>query len=197
MYKTGDLARYNSDGSITYLGRKDSQVKLNGQRIELGEIEAHVKIHLTAEAQSAVELVKINSSKAIAAFICLESDGSVPTVNEDPFLLPMTDAFRAIATSLEISIAAALPVIMVPTVYIPVTRMPMTSSGKLDRRRLRNICDTFGEQQTALYRLARKSSRKPSTQMEKILAQIWESILAIETGSVGAEDNFFRLGGKS
>jgi amino acid adenylation domain-containing protein/non-ribosomal peptide synthase protein (TIGR01720 family) len=75
MYKTGDLARYNSDGTITYLGRKDTQVKLNGQRIELGEIEHHVKSNLPLEAQSVVEMVTTRTingvTKALAVFFFL------------------------------------------------------------------------------------------------------------------------------
>jgi hypothetical protein len=146
------------------------------------------------EAQSAVELVKIGNAKSLAAFISFQPDGSFSTVNEDQFLLPATDTMIATASALEAAIAATLPTYMVPTSYIPVARMPMTSSGKLDRRRLHDICSNFSEYQASLYRLARKSGREPVTQMEKILARLWETILAIGINSVGADDNFFRLG---
>ncbi|TAQ85918.1 hypothetical protein B7494_g5755 [Chlorociboria aeruginascens] len=201
MYKTGDLVRYNSDGSLTFLGRKDSQVKLNGQRLELGEIEHHLKSNLPSEAQSAVELITITNgdkvTKALAAFLCLQLDGSVPVAGQDDFLLPMSESSRHTATALETAISAAIPAYMVPTLYIPVISMPMTSSGKLDRRRLREICRSFSESQASIYRLARKSGRAPSTEMEKSLQKLWESILTLPSNSVGAEDNFFRLGGDS
>ena len=201
MYKTGDLVRYNSDGTITYLGRKDTQVKLNGQRIELGEIEHHVKSNLPSEIQSAVELITLNddknAKKSLAAFLCLQSDGSVPSATSDDFLLPMSDSLRSTATTLEACITSSLPAYMVPTVYIPVLAMPMTSSGKLDRRRLRTICHALSEEQTSTYRLGRKTGRAPSTKMEKSLSKLWESVLKIEANSVGADDNFFRLGGDS
>ncbi|KAH7407957.1 nonribosomal peptide synthase [Cadophora sp. MPI-SDFR-AT-0126] len=196
MYKTGDLARYNSNGTITYLGRKDFQVKLNGQRIELGEIEHHAKLNLSADMQSAVELVTLSGSrKALAAFLCTESSKS--TLETDSLLLPISDHIRVIASTLKAAITALLPVYMVPTLYIPVTRMPLTSSGKLDRRSLRDACKTLSETEAAKYRLATKSGARPSTKMEKTLADLWETVLNLEPNTVGADDNFFRMSGDS
>jgi non-ribosomal peptide synthetase component F len=80
MYKSGDLVRYNSDGSISYIGRKDTQIKLNGQRIELGEIEFHVGQSLPDGTQSAVELVTPSnrtSTKALAVFFSLPRQRSI------------------------------------------------------------------------------------------------------------------------
>ena len=201
MYKTGDLVRYDSDGTLMYLGRKDTQVKLNGQRIELGEIEHHVELNLPTDAQSAVELVTLglsqNTKKALAAFICLQPDGSVPDASEDGMVMPMSDAFRAIAKALEVALTGAIPAYMVPTVWLPVIRMPLTSSGKLNRRRLRIIAQSVADEQTTTYRLASKSGRAPSDGMERTLAKLWESILNLEESAVGAEDSFFKLGGDS
>ncbi|PVH81870.1 nonribosomal peptide synthase [Cadophora sp. DSE1049] len=196
MYKTGDLARYNSNGTITYLGRKDFQVKLNGQRIELGEIEHHVKCNLSTDTPSAVELVTLDGNrKALAAFLCTESLNS--TSEGDSILLPMFDDTRAIATALQAAIAALIPSYMVPTLFVPVMTMPMTSSGKLDRRSLRDACRTLSEIEAAKYRLAQKSGARPSTKMEKILADLWETVLNLEPNVVGADDNFFRMSGDS
>ena len=198
MYKTGDLVRYDSDGTLVYLGRKDTQVKLNGQRIELGEIEHHVEHNLPTDAQSAVELINLGGSqKALAAFVCLKSDGSVPDASEEHMVLPMSDGFRATAKSLEIALTAAIPAYMVPTTWLPVVRMPLTSSGKLNRRRLRTIALSIPKEQTATYRLAVKSGRAPSTEMEKRIAKIWESVLNLQPDVIGAEDSFFKLGGDS
>ena len=126
FYMTGDLVRQNSDGSLTYLGRKDTQVKLNGQRIELGEIEHHIKIGLPSDAQSAVELIKLGSAKALAVFICLQSDVTNP---EDSFLLSMTDIMRSTATDIEEALISTLPIYMVPTVYIPVRTIKVSILG--------------------------------------------------------------------
>jgi len=199
MYRTGDLVRYNSDGTLTFIGRKDTQVKLHGQRIELGEIEYQLQLNLPTEAQSAVELITIGTqktTKALAAFLYLPSDGG-DHVTQGEMVLPMSDSVRSTAKALEVALTNALPAYMVPSVYIPMEVMPMTSSGKLDRRRLRTLCQSLSDKQAAMYRLAGKSGRAPSTEMEKTLQKLWHSILNVDTDSIGADDSFFRLGGDS
>ena len=201
MYRTGDLVRYNSDGTMTYLGRKDTQVKLNGQRIEVGEIEHHVKRNLPSQAQSAVELISVTGSqrttKALAAFLCLESDGSVPAANDADFLLPMTESISTTAKALEATLLEAIQSYMVPHIFFPVVQMPMTASGKLDRRCLRTAAEALSEEKLASYRLAGTSGRAPSTDLEKQLQRLWASVLKLQADSIGVDDNFFRLGGDS
>ncbi|KAH6670809.1 nonribosomal peptide synthase [Halenospora varia] len=201
MYKTGDLARYNSDGTITYLGRKDTQVKLNGQRIELGEIEHHVKVNLSMDAQSAVEMVTPGTAgritKSLAVFFCSPDDLHIPSATMEDLLLPFSNTTRDIATNLQVALSQVLPAYMVPTVYIPVVALPMTSSGKLDRRRLRTLWHSLGQEETVMYRLAKTSSRTLSTEMERTLAELWQAVLGFQANSVGPDDNFFRLGGDS
>ncbi|KAH8602265.1 nonribosomal peptide synthase [Bisporella sp. PMI_857] len=196
MYKTGDLVRQNSDGSLTYLGRKDTQIKLNGQRVELGEVEHHVQNNFPPEAHSAVELIKLGSSRksALATFFCLQSNSSIAS---DCLTLPMAESLRSVAAANKDAVATAVPAHMVPTLYIPMSNMPMTLSGKLDRRRLRNLGDSIFDEQANTYRLAQKSSHPPSTIMEKKIAELWAKVLDINISSIGASDNFFRLGGDS
>ncbi|OCL10211.1 nonribosomal peptide synthase-like protein [Glonium stellatum] len=196
FYCTGDLVRYNSDGEMMYLGRKDSQVKLNGQRIELGEIEHHLKLNLTADAQSAVELVTTGTqkpAKALAAFIFQP----IESTTDEATILEMSDSFRATAKSLEVALSNALPAYYVPSLYIPLSTMPLTTSGKLDRKTLRTMAQALTEEQTAVYRLSGKSGRAPSTRVEKILSRVWESVLSLAPDSIGADDSFFRMGGDS
>ncbi|OCL14025.1 nonribosomal peptide synthase [Glonium stellatum] len=201
MYKTGDLVRYNSDGSLSYLGRKDTQVKLNGQRIELGEIEHHIKTNLPDDAQSTVELVTAGgaqSTKALAAFLHIPTNDLVSAVrNEEDFILPISPSFREIVQALEAAVMNLIPAYMVPTIYIPVSRMPLTSSGKLDRRILRTMAQRLSGDLVAAYRLGGKSGRMPSTRGEKELQHLWASVLAANTDSISADDNFFRRGGDS
>lgn len=169
-------------------------MKLHGQRLELGEIEHHVKRNLPIDTQSAVELISISgATKALAVFLCTQTEE--PASQED-ILLPMSDSVRSTATELETAISAALPAYMVPSVYVPVASMPMTSSGKLDRRRLRTVCQSLSGDQIAGYKLARRTGRQPSTEMEKLLAQLWEAVLSLDY-SVGADDNFFKCTGDS
>ena len=163
--------------------------------------EHHLKSNLDAEVQSAVELITMSehqkASKSLAAFFCLLPEEAHPCQEPGNFLLPMSDAIREISSKLETALGAALPAYMVPSMFIPVSEMPMTSSGKLDRRTLRTACHRLSEEQAAMYRLARKSGRPPTTDVERLVAELWESVLNLSKGSVGADDNFFRVGGDS
>jgi len=115
--------------------------------------------------------------------------------------LSMSEGARAIAKNLDSSLASVLPTYMIPSFYIPVTKMPWTSSGKLDRSRLRNIVQALPKEVTGPYRLATSenhSSRVPTSPIEQKLQRLWETILSIsKQGSIGLEDHFFRLGGDS
>ncbi|KAF2873546.1 nonribosomal peptide synthase [Massariosphaeria phaeospora] len=200
FYCTGDLVQYTSEGEMMYLGRKDSQVKLNGQRIELGEIEHHLKLNLPTDAQSAVELVKFSGAKAMKAlvgFLCL-SDQPVGAVNDTPSsIAEMTDSVRSVAKEMEVALSNTLPVYYVPTMFVPMTSMPMTTSGKLDRKALRQLAQAVPEDQLQTFRLVGKSGRAPTGPAEITLAGLWSSVLNLEPDSVGVEDSFFRLGGDS
>ena len=197
MYKTGDLVRYNSNGTICYIGRKDQQVKLNGQRIELGEIEYHVRIHLESDWHFAVELISPGdnqaSTKALALFLCPQNDSNASATVPENGLMPMSTTLREIFKKLEASLAGALPKHMVPTLFIPLARIPLTSSGKLDRIQLRAMAKSMTENQAALFRLAGATGREPSTEIEKTLANLWESVLSLPPGSIGMDAQFFRM----
>lgn len=201
MYKTGDLVRYNSDGTISYIGRKDQQVKLHGQRVELGEIEYHVRTHLEADWHHAVELIvpgnSPSSMKALTLFACPQKDYSVPATMAENGLLPMSTTLLNTFKHLEASLAKALPKHMVPTLYVPLARLPLTSSGKLDRKQLHFYAKSMSESQVAMFRLAGGSGREPSTNIEKTLASLWESVLHLDAGSIGMDAQFFRMGGDS
>ena len=201
MYKTGDLVRYNSDGTIAYVGRKDQQVKLHGQRIELGEIEYHVRNHLETDWHFAVELITpgtdLASAKALAVFVCPQKDSSVCATVPEHGLLPVSTVLLETFKGLETSLIAALPKHMVPSLFIPLARLPMTSSGKLDRKQLRILATSMTETQIAMCRLAGSTGREPTTAIEKTLAGLWESVLNLEPGSIGMDAQFVRMGGDS
>lgn len=196
MYKTGDLVRYDSDGSLIYLGRKDTQVKLHGQRIELGEIEHHVRTNLPSTAQSSVELVTPGQSKkALAVFVCVSPPSNK---DEETRILPVDPAFRSLAQSVIGAMAAQLASYMVPGLFLPVSRMPLTSSGKLDRRSLRTMAEALSDN-IAEYRLAAETAggRAPQTPMEKHLQELWASVFNVAVDSITADDSFFTHGGDS
>jgi amino acid adenylation domain-containing protein/non-ribosomal peptide synthase protein (TIGR01720 family) len=210
IYRTGDLVRYNPDGTMSFFSRKDTQIKLNGQRIELGEIEHHVKKLLPEDSQSAVELVAPMSrtaTKALAVFFYSpsreESDAHQDEriTGVEDILLKMTPSLSAVARNLDTALATVLPNYMIPSFYVPVSRMPWMSSGKMDRAKLRNIVQNMPRETTGPYRLADVESNtasSPRTPMEKKLQSLWAAVLNVaDASSVGIEDNFFRLGGDS
>ena len=203
MYMTGDLVRYNSDGTMAYIGRKDQQVKLHGQRIELGEIEYHARVQLPGEWHFAVELVvpggSSDAGKALAVFVCPETDSGegAAAVLEGGLLLAVSAGLQATFKELEGALAKSIPKHMVPSLYIPLAKLPLTSSGKLDRKQLHALAKSMTENQVAMYRLAGSSGRAPSSAIEKTLAGLWESVLGLEPGSVGMDAQFFRVGGDS
>lgn len=211
MYKSGDLVRYNSDGSVSYIGRKDTQIKLNGQRIELGEIEFHVAQNFPEQVQSAVELVAPSnrSAKALAVFFALSHDEppedataikpvstDLPAVDE--LLLPMSDELRNMCKSTENGLGGALPSYMIPAIFVPIRKMPWTSAGKLDRNRLRNLVQNLSREAMTPYRLTSMMNKKqPTNDAEKRLHKIVCSVLSLPASAVGIDDSFIRLGGNS
>jgi acyl-CoA synthetase (AMP-forming)/AMP-acid ligase II len=205
MYKTGDLVRYNTDGSVSYIGRKDTQIKLNGQRIELGEIEFHVGKNFPDNVQSAVELVASSSrssAKALAVFFAVVPDQStedgdtVHPASADPhaaddLLLALSDELRDMCKSTENGLAGSLPSYMIPSIFVPVTKMPWTSAGKLDRNRLRTLIQNLGRETMAMYRLTSMENKKwPTTEAEKKIHKIVCSVLNLPASAVGIDDSF-------
>jgi len=168
LYKTGDRVRLNREGQLVYVGRLDHQVKVRGFRIELGEIEAAVVEH--PDVRDCVVVTQEDSSRnlQLAAFAVVESLGTL-SVGE-----------------LRRALQQRLPDYMVPASIHIVEALPLTPSGKVDRRALQRLPTE----------LAAKLDRvAPRTPMEQTLADIWKQLLKHE--QVGVHDNFFELGGHS
>ncbi|MFI9631093.1 non-ribosomal peptide synthase/polyketide synthase [Nocardia sp. NPDC051929] len=164
MYRTGDLVRRRRDGALEYLGRGDFQVKLRGQRIELGEIEAAL-LAMDDVRAAAVRIVAQPSGETLAAYV-------VGAIAPD-----------RLAAELEQRLRPVLPSYMVPTAYVPLTAMPLTPSGKLDRKALPDPVPVT------------KTFRAPCTPVERTVADVFGQVLGIDP--VGSDDDFFALGGNS
>jgi amino acid adenylation domain-containing protein/non-ribosomal peptide synthase protein (TIGR01720 family) len=137
-------------------------------------------------------LVKFAESKSLVGFICLEVDAlSTPAISE------MTDSVRTVAKQVEVALGEVLPAYYVPAMFMPISAMPMTTSGKLDRKMLRQLATDVPDANMAAFRLAGKSGRTPSGHIEITLARLWAEVLKLSADTVGAEDSFFRLGGDS
>ncbi|MEP0885572.1 amino acid adenylation domain-containing protein [Trichocoleus sp. ST-U3] len=169
LYKTGDLARYRSDGNIEFLGRSDDQVKIRGFRIELAEIEAVLSQHPAVAEAVVIVQEDIPGDKHLVTYI-VPNKGQAPTSSQ----------LRQFSKE-------KLPNYMVPSIYMMLESLPLTPNGKVDRRVLPAV-DTLSLEPKEDY-------VAPRTTVEEELAGIWAKVLGKQ--QVGVHDNFFELGGHS
>ncbi|KFH45123.1 Nonribosomal peptide synthetase-like protein [Hapsidospora chrysogenum ATCC 11550] len=196
LYKTGDLVRYNENGNLTYVGRKDAQVKIRGQRVELGEVEFRVQECFPEATQVVAEVVAPRgkrSSPTLAAFLLLPGKAAS---NGTPKLAELTAL--PVTAAIEERLSRHLPSYMVPTLFFAMQALPMTATGKMNRRRLREIGSTITTQELADLRTNPKwEKRQPTTKLERSLHAIWAQVLNIDSSRIGVDDSFFQLGGDS
>ncbi|AGC43403.1 non-ribosomal peptide synthetase [Myxococcus stipitatus DSM 14675] len=168
LYRTGDLARYAADGTLEFIGRNDTQVKLRGHRIELDEIRAKLLEHADVRA---VELLVRGEGAArqLVAYLTLVTPGAVGE-----------EALRQ-------HLRQHLPPYMVPAAFVLMDAFPLTPNGKVDR----NALPPPGESR----RDTSESFIAPRDETERKLAALFEELLG--TGPIGAFDSFFDLGGHS
>src|SRR5690606_12314970 len=164
LYRTGDLARWRRTGELEYLGRTDFQVKLRGLRIELGEIEA-----VLAEHPAVARAVAAVHGEGLAARLV-------------GYLVPAAGAVVDVDAVLAHA-ATELPEYMVPGTVMVLDTVPLTASGKLDRKAL------------PVPELGATEFREPATWLEGEVARAFEHVLGVER--VGADDDFYALGGNS
>lgn len=203
LYRTGDLVQYGVDGSLRFISRKDNQVKIRGQRVELGEIEHHIQ-QCTERVHDVVADIITPSWGAhtpiLAAFIWGDNNNAHAQVSEEDIFLPPSEASRKTAQLAKSKIVNRLPGYMVPAVFIPLARLPLTKTGKKDRRQLcqkaaglsRDGLEAYIHDQRAV-----DGKKAPSTAAEKKLQLLWAQVLGLQPDSIGLADNFFQLGGDS
>lgn len=198
LYRTGDLARYKADGTLQFVARKDLQVKLRGQRFELAEVEHHLhQVFHQAHDTLAEVATTSNGSARLVAFIHLPDPSNPEGNHNDSLLASATHAFRVIVQASEPELHMRMPGYMVPTLYLPLRRVPLTNNGKLDRRQLRGVVSALSLEDLEAYSAPVTARTKPSTPMEHCLQQIWTAVLDRPVNTIGVEDSFFRLGGDS
>jgi len=175
LYKTGDKARYLSDGNIEYLGRLDYQVKIRGFRIELGEIEAVLERHPSVKQCVVVDRADRSGNKKLVAYAVLDkssaSNGAITGIDLRRF---MNDK---------------LPDYMVPSAFVLLDEMPLTPNGKVNRKALPAPDDVLGMTQIEVV--------SPRTDTERALVDIWAEVLSVPKSRVGITSDFFELGGHS
>jgi amino acid adenylation domain-containing protein len=173
IYRTGDLARFSPDGGLEFLGRTDFQIKLRGHRIELAEIEA--VIEECPGIRQAVVVVREDreGDKRLVSYVANESAGG-----------PTTAYLRK-------ALEARLPDFMVPSAFVFLKEMPLTSNGKIDRKALLQL----GAPNFAEGIETPKAGNSPVNEIERTVARVWRE--ALGAGAVGMDENFFDLGAHS
>jgi amino acid adenylation domain-containing protein len=169
LYNTGDLARYQPDGRVDFLGRVDHQVKIRGFRIELGEIETILRQHQSIKEAVVVAQEGEAAESRLVGYV-------VPKQNPGPTL-----------SELRKYLNDRLPDYMVPSALVMLDQMPLTPNGKINRGALPAPDGSRPDTEQEFI--------APRTPVEEVLTSIWSQVLGID--KVGVEDNFFELGGHS
>lgn len=169
LYKTGDLVRFLPSGDIEYIGRIDNQVKIRGFRVELGEIEAAINQHPSISTSVVILQEDKSGHQTLIAYTTLQPDKTLTTPELRRFLQnKLLDH-------------------MVPTAFIILEALPLTSNGKVDRQAL-PMPDVLRPELEVAYVI-------PQTEVEKTIASVWRKALNLE--KIGIHDNFFEIGGHS
>jgi acyl carrier protein len=168
MYKSGDLARYRTDGTLEFLGRADDQVKIHGYRIELGEIEAVLAAHPNVKSCAVLAREDEPGDKRLAGYV-------VPKMGEAPS-----------SAELRAFLAESLPDYMIPGQFAALDIIPLTPNGKVDRKSLPAPSTQMA---------GGGKGGAPKTQTQKAIAEIWSDLLKAD--GIGIDDDFFDLGGHS
>ncbi|KAF4239724.1 hypothetical protein CNMCM6457_008644 [Aspergillus fumigatiaffinis] len=204
LYKTGDLAQYEPDGTLRYVSRKDNQVKLRGYRIELEEVEYHLRECWDGMEHDAVLLADVVVSAEDSAWPSLMAfihDKGASTAKDSSLFMEPDEQFHLRARKAESKLREQLPGHMVPTVYIPLSYVPMTVSRKLDRRAIRTQAATLSQHRLLRYRTEPQTGEnekaQPSSMTELALHRMFALLLDLEPTNIGVDDSFYALGGHS
>ncbi|MDO3679095.1 non-ribosomal peptide synthetase [Paenibacillus ehimensis] len=168
MYKTGDLARWLPNGEIEFLGRIDNQVKIRGYRIELGEIENRLIRHESVKEAVVTARAGEQQQSYLCAYVVAREGGEIDKAK------------------LKQHLKECLPEYMIPSYFVRLDSIPLTSNGKVDRKAL-PAPDRSG--------LLVSDYEAPQSGIQEALADIWRGVLGV--GKIGIHDNFFDLGGHS
>ncbi len=174
MCRTGDFARWLPDGNVTFIGRRDSQVKIRGHRVELGEIENHLR---------AMDFVK--------EAVVIDKEPDMGSVSNDRFLCAYIVFEKKVEFSrLKDLLSKSLPDYMIPAFFVSLESIPVTSHGKVDRKTLYTMTPAENDALKPGY-------TAPRDQVEKKLAAVWAEVLGKEKDVIGINHNFFEWGGHS
>lgn len=191
VYRTGDLVKYSTDGTIEFMGRNDSQRKIRGQRIELCEVAAVVKRCLnipepyqgaTISVVAEVVVPRGGGNPQLVAFITPPNAPSM-TAHE------VVSSVRDLMSGTEERMASQVPSYMIPSVFLPLDRVPLTATGKIDQQHLQRIVEEYHAVVSPV-----KPSTKLLTKTEMRLRAVWASVLKPDERRISQETSFWSMG---
>ncbi|KAL7905583.1 hypothetical protein GGI35DRAFT_488252 [Trichoderma velutinum] len=199
VFKTGDLVRQTEGGDIVFVGRKDTQIKMQGQRFELAEIEARLTQTLPIGSKSCVDKAEnphFHNGGVIVAFLSdtVKESSDKPEINWNQAETTLESSFEIMA-----NLGTVLPKPMIPSLYVPVSFIPLTTSHKTNRAALRELIASLGSIEIQKLRkrdVSKGEFRAPSAE-ESILRELWAFALNLNPESIRPDDHFIQLGGDS
>ena len=201
-YKTGDIVQYNSDGSINHIGRRDTQFKIRGQRVDVAQVEFELTQCLPGHKATVEAIIPAdaNGCKTLAAFIyseqytkpCTDSSNVINTIFHEA-----DQNLRTELSDVSLKLRSRLPTFMIPEIMIPLARIPLTLTGKMNRRKLREQSSMLRREELQAFTGTREQRLPPSSENEHILHQVVGELLGLDLENIGMNDNFFKLGGDS
>ena len=189
IYKTGDLVKRNDDGSLTFLGRNDDEIKLRGQRVSIADLNNFFA------AQDLVKYAYVylpSSGYSKGNLTCVVSLNHIASVDGDAQSLALLSGTQKSEAQAKLqvlrqSMSTTFASYMIPTSWILVHDLPLTPSGKIDVVTIRRWVETFND----------KAVQEPKTEMELKMQQIWSQVLNVPGGNIGKQSTFLSLGGNS
>lgn len=200
MYRSGDLARFNEDGTITYLGRKDHQIKIRGQRVELAEIEYHLSANPSVRSAT-VAFPRNGRLKGHLVAIVVLKTASLEQADSDGTQIKIASEGVGSSTllALHASLEHVLPRHMVPSFTIPIISMPLLLSGKVNHRAVIRWLEGMEQEVCELLKNSNnlKTGDMPTNDVESCIRTIWGQLLNLSECRIGVTNSFFSLGGDS
>lgn len=202
IYRTGDLARYTFDGNLRFSGRKDTQAKLRGQRIEIEEVQHHLKACLAGRHEIAVDiLAPAGEEQPVLIGYIVVSNEEGDAHAKGAFLAAPTqqvrESLKALTTGLRARLAQRVPRYMIPSIYIPLTCLPRSTSGKLDRKTLNLTMARLTMADLSAYEVSADGKGEALTPTESKLAALLASAVGVPKDILDQRTTLYDLGGDS
>ena len=199
FYKTGDLVRCKPDGTVSFIGRKDTQIKLHGRRIEMGEIEYHLSSHdLLRQSMVTLPATGIYHGKLVAIVVLKASKASSVRAGELKLVTGAAkQTFTAEMAKIKDFLSSRVSSYMLPQHWVAVEDIPLMVSGKMNRVLAKKMVESLVEESPKETRVKQSTRQDPGDPLGICLRSIWSHVLHKDITDIGVDQDFTSLGGDS